>query len=67
MNLTAITRSTAPEQSIKLTLSCGISSLIEAEPMGMDELVTQADVALYKAKQAGRNAVRLYGQVEGHK
>ncbi|MCK5345279.1 MAG: GGDEF domain-containing protein, partial [Candidatus Heimdallarchaeota archaeon] len=52
-----------PEHSIKVTLSCGISSLIEAEPMGMDELVTQADVALYKAKQAGRNAVRIYGKI----
>jgi diguanylate cyclase (GGDEF)-like protein len=51
-----------PEYSIAVTLSCGISSMIEGSVMGMEELVTQADVALYQAKRAGSNRICFYGQ-----
>lgn len=51
-----------PERPMIITLSCGISSLIEGSAMGMDELVTQADVALYKAKREGRNQTHIYGK-----
>jgi two-component system, cell cycle response regulator len=50
------------EQPVFISLSCGISSLVEGGAMGIDELVTQADVALYKAKRAGRNQISFYGR-----
>jgi len=52
----------AGENLISISLSCGISSLVEGGAMGMDELITQADVALYKAKRAGRNQISFYGR-----
>ena len=50
------------EHPVFISLSCGISSLVEGGALGMDELVTQADVALYKAKKAGRNQISFYGR-----
>lgn len=56
------TNLSTPENPVFISLSCGISSLVEGGAMGMDELVTQADVALYKAKRAGRNQISFYGR-----
>ncbi|MBU1044652.1 MAG: diguanylate cyclase [Candidatus Omnitrophica bacterium] len=50
------------EKPVFISLSCGISSLVEGGALGMEELVTQADVALYKAKKAGRNQISFYGR-----
>ncbi len=50
------------DNPISITLSVGISSLIEGGALGMDELVTQADVALYQAKRGGRNQISFYGR-----
>ncbi len=44
--------------SLYLTASFGVSSAIPNPGSASDELVSQADSALYKAKQAGRNKVR---------
>jgi diguanylate cyclase (GGDEF)-like protein len=40
-----------------VTMSIGISSIRHSNPSGADQLVAQADAALYKAKQAGRNRI----------
>ncbi|WP_321401487.1 sensor domain-containing diguanylate cyclase [Maridesulfovibrio sp.] len=47
----------APEGKIKITLSCGISSIEECDPPSADELLKIADQRLYCAKQSGRNLV----------
>jgi diguanylate cyclase (GGDEF)-like protein len=51
-----------PEDPVLISLSIGISSLIEGGALEMDELVTQADVALYQAKRSGRNQIGFYGR-----
>src|SRR6476661_1305581 len=40
-----------------VTMSVGISSIKDSNPPGADQLVAQADAALYKAKEAGRNCI----------
>ena len=41
-----------------LTLSLGVASCIPSDPTSPEWLVSQADAALYRAKQDGRNRVR---------
>lgn len=43
--------------SLKLTISAGISSTIQFPAASTEELISKADVALYAAKDAGRNRV----------
>ncbi len=41
-----------------VTISVGVAALSRGDSKSTDELLQQADTALYKAKQAGRNRVR---------
>jgi two-component system, cell cycle response regulator len=40
-----------------VTISVGVAALARGDPKSTDELLEQADVALYRAKEAGRNRV----------
>ncbi len=41
-----------------VTMSVGVASLLGAAPPTADQLVAAADVALYRAKESGRNRIR---------
>jgi len=46
--------------AVTVTVSIGIG-VIRADDPGVDAVLARADKALYEAKQAGRNTVRLFG------
>lgn len=48
------------EFTIKLTISCGVSTYQQEESVTPEILFDNADKALYKAKQSGRNQVQAY-------
>jgi diguanylate cyclase (GGDEF)-like protein/PAS domain S-box-containing protein len=50
----------------RCTASIGIS-LFDGDNPGRDELIRQADVAMYAAKAAGRNAIRFFGSTGGER
>jgi diguanylate cyclase (GGDEF)-like protein/PAS domain S-box-containing protein len=47
----------APNNSVALSVSTGLCSSLP-DDKGIDDIIRRADVALYKAKAAGRNAVK---------
>ena len=44
-----------------LTISSGVSAFVPERPVSSEEVLKQADVALYRAKAAGRNLVAIAG------
>ena len=48
-----------------ITISLGISSLIPSPETSVDELIAQADQALYQAKQQGRNRAIVFSGMQG--
>jgi diguanylate cyclase (GGDEF)-like protein len=46
----------------RITLSQGISSMIPSAQFSLKTLIATADLALYQAKQNGRNQVLVYGE-----
>ena len=48
-----------PDTDIKVTATFGIASF-ELSPIPLDELLRRADIALYEAKEAGRNACAVW-------
>jgi len=51
--------------AILITASVGIASLTGGDYTKADVLVEMADQALYDAKKAGRNQVKLWKEMEG--
>jgi len=54
----AVTRIELDDGSITVTASFGVASADKAGDIELDELLKNADEALYEAKEAGRNCVR---------
>jgi diguanylate cyclase (GGDEF)-like protein len=49
------------DQDMALSISCGIAESLESDQVA-GEIVRRADVALYEAKNAGRNCVKVWNQ-----
>lgn len=56
----SVTRShdSGPESAVRVTVSIGVACLAESR-RDLDDLIAAADAALYYAKEAGRNQVRM--------
>lgn len=52
------------EKTISVTLSLGVAQAEKQENETLDELLNKADIALYAAKQHGRNQVRVYKEIK---
>ncbi|MCM8813722.1 MAG: diguanylate cyclase [Candidatus Omnitrophica bacterium] len=50
------------QQPLTVTVSAGISSLVDGQVSGMDEFMTQAEVAMHTVKRRQGNAVKVYGK-----
>lgn len=48
-----------PSKAIRVTISVGLALSVDFPQADVDEMIQQADLALYAAKRAGRNCVRL--------
>jgi len=48
-------------QSVAVTASFGVAEYKQSLDQTLDHLMREADVALYEAKGAGRNCVRISG------
>lgn len=48
-----------------VTISCGVVSVVPGEELSAEKLVKSADIALYIAKEQGRNRVECLGYGEG--
>ncbi|BFM38512.1 diguanylate cyclase [Synechocystis sp. LKSZ1] len=49
----------------RVTLSIGVATLVPQEGLSPNDLLQQADLALYQAKQAGRNQVMVAPRADG--
>lgn len=45
-----------------VTMSFGVSTMVDGNVLSYEELVKQADEAMYQAKQGGKNQVRCHGE-----
>lgn len=56
---TPIAENSSDDQVLKVTASCGASSCVPDRGLRQEKLLKNADRALYKAKEAGRNRVEF--------
>lgn len=61
----AIEAPASPGQQVRVTASVGVASSLAG--VELDDLLRAADIALYAAKESGRNAVRLAASVRAAK
>jgi putative nucleotidyltransferase with HDIG domain len=47
-------------ENISMTISCGVAQSLPDSEDGSSEIIRRADLALYEAKNAGRNCVKLW-------
>ena len=47
-------------ENISMTISCGVAQILPDSKDGSSEIIRRADLALYEAKNAGRNCVKLW-------
>ena len=50
-------------QTISVTISCGVSHTIAGDDKTSEQLVNEADMALYEAKRLGRNQTAIFNTV----
>ena len=50
-----------------MKVSCGIAQTLPGKPIIPTELISKADIALYQAKQAGRDCIRIWNEDTAHK
>lgn len=48
-----------------VTMSMGLATLHQSRPASPEQLITHADHALYQAKEAGKNAIKVYVRSPG--
>ena len=53
-------------RSRPVTASIGIAAFSSADELSAEELLVEADIAMYDAKEAGRNRVSVYGLTDDH-
>ena len=54
------------KKTFSITISIGCSCSRQSNHLNPQQILSQADEALYKSKQNGRNRVTLYGKQNGH-
>jgi diguanylate cyclase (GGDEF)-like protein len=54
---------TSTGETVHITMSFGVA-LYDRDAQKQEDLIKKADKALYRAKDAGRNRVELYGRIE---
>ncbi len=53
------------KQELPITVSIGLSHLLDDGVLSKDDLIEQVDKALYQAKQSGKNQICLYSEETG--
>ncbi|MCL2006769.1 MAG: diguanylate cyclase [Treponema sp.] len=51
------------ENALKITISVGVNTMIEGKSNSIEEFISNADAALYNAKENGRNRVSHFRQI----